>query len=76
MSIAPSRDIRDLAKAHAGEMPRSLRLLLRSIGYSGGDARIESYLMFEPGYVGALIDLGHADTLARADEIRAFLAPA
>ena len=76
MSIAPSRDIRDLAKAHAGEMPRSMRLLLRSIGYSGGDARIESYLMFEPGYVGALIDLGHADTLARADEIRAFLNPA
>ena len=72
-TIAPSQDIRSLAKAHAGEMPRSMRLLLRSIGYAGGDARIESYLMFEPGYIGALIDLGYKDTMARAHTIRDFL---
>lgn len=71
--VFPSQDIRNLAKLHAGELPRSMRLLLRSIGYAGGDARIESYLMFEPGYIGALIDLGYRDTLARADTIRDFL---
>jgi NTE family protein len=50
-----------------------MRMLMRSIGYSGSDARIESYLMFEPGYVGSLIDLGYADTLADAAAIEAFL---
>lgn len=72
-TVSPSRDIREIARRHASEMPRALRLLLRSIGYSGGDARIESYLMFEPGYIGDLIDLGHADTLLQADAIRSFL---
>jgi NTE family protein len=72
-SVSPSKDLRDIAKLHANELPRSIRLLMRSIGYSGGDGRIESYLMFEPGYVGALIDLGYADTIAKADALSAFL---
>lgn len=73
-TVSPSQDLRDIAKMHAEELPRSMRLLMRSIGYSGSDGRIESYLMFEPGYVGALIDLGYADTRAQAHAIRAFLA--
>lgn len=72
-AVSPSKDLRDLAKQHAHELPRSMRLLMRSIGYSGSDGRIESYLMFEPGYVGSLIDLGYADTMADANSIRAFL---
>jgi hypothetical protein len=31
--------------------------------------------MFEPGYSGALIELGYRDTLARAEELRAFMSP-
>ena len=46
---------------------------MRSIGILNGDGRIASYLMFEPDYISALIDMGHADTLARSDEIAAFL---
>jgi NTE family protein len=72
-TVSPSRDLRDIARQHAQELPLSIRLLMRSIGYSGGDGRIESYLMFEPGYVGALIDLGYADTMAQAARIEAFL---
>lgn len=72
-AVSPSKDLRDIAKLHAHELPRSMRMLMRSIGYSGSDARIESYLMFEPGYVGSLIDLGYADTLADAAAIEAFL---
>lgn len=73
LSIAPSQDLRTIAKQHAAELPRGMRLLMRSLGYSGGDGRIESYLMFEPGMVGALIDLGYADTIAQQDAIRSFM---
>ena len=55
-----------------------LRHLLRGIGatgHSGWD--LLSYLAFQPGYVGKLIELGRADTLARRAEIEAFFsAPA
>ena len=74
LTLAPSRDIREIAKDHVDELPTAMRLLMRSIGYRGGDARIESYLLFEPGYIASLIALGHRDTLARSAEIRSFLA--
>lgn len=73
-TVSPSRDLRRVAKRNAHELPRSIRLLMRSIGYSGGDGRLESYLMFEPGYVGALIDLGYQDAMADAIGIQEFLA--
>ena len=72
-TVSPSKDLRDIAKLHAHELPSSIRMLMRSIGYSGSDGRIESYLMFEPGYIGSLIDLGYADTMADATSIQAFL---
>lgn len=34
---------------------------------------LTSYLLFEAPYTRALIDLGHADTMARAAEVRGFL---
>lgn len=73
LMISPSRDMRELAKPFKSEVPPAVRLLLRSIGAWGGDGRMISYLMFEPGYVGAQIDLGYADAMARAPEIEAFL---
>jgi len=71
--LSPSHDLRGIAKAHASDLPRAVRMLLRSAGAWGGDGRLESYLMFEPGYTGALIDLGYADTMAKSDMIRVFL---
>ena len=59
-------------------LPVSVRALLRGVGVQGrGDdargAALASYLLFEPGFVQALMALGEADVHARADEIRAFL---
>ncbi len=73
LTLNPSIDLRDLAQEHAHEMPRTIRLLMRSLGAWGRDSRLVSYLLFEPGFIGALIDLGYKDTMARADEVRGFL---
>jgi NTE family protein len=67
--LKPSRDLRDIAKAHAKQLPWSIKFLLHSMGPKDGDGRIESYLMFEQGYIGALIDLGYTDTMNYADAI-------
>lgn len=73
LTLQPSRDVRDIARDHAHEMPWTIRLLLRRLGVWGRDWRLPSYLLFEPGYCQALLELGYADTMARAAEIRGFL---
>jgi NTE family protein len=73
LTLQPSRDVRDIARDHAHEMPWTIRLLLRRLGVWGRDWRLPSYLLFEPGYCTALLELGYADTMARAAEIRGFL---
>ena len=72
--ISPSLDLRDVAKPHAGDLPRPVRMLMRSTGAWRSDGRLESYLMFEPVYVGALIDLGYSDTIAKSSEVAKFFA--
>ena len=71
--LAPSVDLRDVAVKHANDLPRTIRILMKTIGAWHRDGRLESYLMFEPAYISELIELGYADTIARADEVRAFL---
>jgi NTE family protein len=71
--LKPSRDLRDVAKDHAKKVPWSVKFLLQSMGPKEGDGRIESYLMFEQGYIGALIDLGYTDTMNNAANIKQLL---
>ena len=72
--LAPSKDLRDIARIHAEDLPRTIRIVMKMVGAWHHDGRLESYLMFEPAYVGDLIDLGYADTISRAAQVRAFLA--
>ena len=78
--IAPSQRIDDIAAQHVGLLPRPVQALLR--GGSGAaqqppgaprGAALASYLLFEAPFTRALMALGEADTLARREEVEAFL---
>jgi NTE family protein len=75
--IAPSQDLGELARAYAARLPTGVRAVLRGFGSSRGTGgNLPSYLLFDRGYCRKLLALGYADTLARRDEIAAFLAGA
>jgi NTE family protein len=71
--LRPSRDLGELVSGHEVHLPATLRYLLRGLGVrKERGADLLSYLAFEQSYVEKLIDLGVNDTLARAEELRAF----
>jgi NTE family protein len=73
--LAPSRDLGAMALAHAERLPTGVRYLLRGLGANDATgANLLSYLMFDKRYCRELLQLGYDDTLARSDEIGAFLA--
>ena len=72
--VLPRADLSAVALRHMGELPRSLRALLRAMGAAhtaGG--QLASYMLFESGYTRALIELGRLDAESRREEIAAFL---
>lgn len=73
MQIQPSRDLREIASRYAHELPWTVRMLMRGVGSEDHDWRLPSFLLFEPGFINELIDLGYHDALARKDELIKFL---
>ena len=72
--LRPSVDLEGIALAHAHELPRTIRMLLRTVGgIKKSSAVLLSYLLFERGYCRELIRLGYDDTMARREELIAFL---
>jgi NTE family protein len=71
--VNPSEDVRRLTAEHAHDLPGTVKLVLRAIGAWGEPWVLPSYLTFEPGLIGALIDLGYRDGRARMEGLRAFL---
>ena len=72
--LRPSQDLGRLANAFEPALPRAFRFLVRGLGSRETRSNdMLSLLMFQPDYIGRLIDLGEADARARAAEIDAFL---
>ncbi len=71
--IKPSKDLRHVTQAHVRDIPRSVQVLLRTLGGWGRDWRMASYLLFESAYCGELIDLGYTDAMNAEREIVEFL---
>lgn len=75
--ISPSERLDYLAALHARSLPWPVRALLRGIGaMNRNGGALTSYLLFEPPYTKALIELGYRDTMARKAEVQRFFAPA
>jgi NTE family protein len=75
--LVPGADLSAIAASHARQMPRTVRALLRILGAANDDGSgLLSYLLFESAYTRELIALGYADTMARREEVAAFLEPA
>jgi NTE family protein len=72
--LRPSQDLGRLAADEYQRFPAMLRYMLRGIGATGHAGEdLLSYLAFEPVYVKRVMDLGYADTIARREEVTAFL---
>lgn len=72
--ISPSQRLDHLAAKHANALPWPVRALLRGIGaMNRNGGAFVSYLLFEPPYTHALIELGYRDTMARKEEVQNFL---
>ncbi|NMG71713.1 patatin-like phospholipase family protein [Parazoarcus communis] len=72
--ISPSQRLDTMAGHHRESLPTMLRLVLRGVGAMRREgSTLLSYLLFEPGFTRALMELGFEDTMARRDEVVAFL---
>jgi NTE family protein len=72
--ISPSQRLDAIAGHHRETLPRALKILLRSAGAMRRDgSALLSYLLFEPPFTRALMDLGYQDTMARRREVEDFL---
>ncbi|MDH4376176.1 MAG: patatin-like phospholipase family protein [Ramlibacter sp.] len=73
MALQPSESLDALAQAHAGALPREVRRALAGLGAMRSGGPLASYLLFEPAFVSALVNLGEQDAYTHKAELLAFL---
>ena len=73
----PQEPLETLAFKHVGDLPWTIRFLMRTIGaMRKGGATLASYMLFDKAYCQALIEMGYQDVIKRREEIAIFFDPA
>ncbi len=73
LAMQPSESLDALAQAHVHELPRPVHRVLEGLGaLKGSGASLASYLLFEPGFLRALMALGAHDVAQRKEELLDF----
>jgi len=73
--VRPSQDLGVIANEFEADLPRTFRFVTRGLGTrETRRADMLATLMFQPGYIRRMIEIGEADGDHRRDEIAAFLA--
>jgi NTE family protein len=73
LALQPSESLDALAQAHVHELPPPVHRVLEGLGaLKGSGAALSSYLLFEPGFLRALMALGAKDVNQRKEELLAF----
>lgn len=74
MVLSPSKALDQIAMRHLHALPWTVRYFLRGIGaMRRSGSNLASYILFERPFCRALMQLGYEDTVARRDEVAAFL---
>jgi NTE family protein len=72
--LRPSRDLSALAAGSRARLPPAIRWVVRGVGGQRASAvDFLSYLLFDPAYTSALVELGYADGRAAWPRIEQFL---
>ena len=73
MALQPSESLDAIAQAHVHELPPAVHRVLEGMGaLKGSGAALSSYLLFEPGFLRALMELGARDVNHRKQEFLDF----
>jgi NTE family protein len=73
-AIQPSQSLDTMASDHIASLPADVRRALQATLEGLGGPSLASYLLFEPDFIDALIEVGYRDGEARAREIFDFFA--
>jgi NTE family protein len=73
LNVRPSEDLAALAAHFEPQLPRTFRFMTRGLGtQEQRSPDVLSMLMFQPDYLGRLIDMGEHDARQMAPELEAF----
>ncbi len=76
LTMRPSRDLGQLADDFELRLPRLFRFLMRGLGTKETRSPdLLSFLLFEPGYLRLMMEIGELDADARMGEVRELLHP-